>query len=104
MLKRFDHVTVVVRDLDAARAFFGLLGFKEDKAVVISGPTFAAYMDVQGIEADHVTLVLSGADPSVEVQLLRYRHPEPLPDARSSGSTVSASTTSASRSTTSRPK
>ena len=82
MLKRFDHVTVVVRDLDAARAFFGLLGFKEDKAVVISGPTFAAYMDVPGIEADHVTLVLSGADPRVEVQLLRYRRPDPLPDAQ----------------------
>ena len=37
MVQRFDHVTVVVRDLDAARAFFELLGFKEDKAVVISG-------------------------------------------------------------------
>jgi catechol 2,3-dioxygenase-like lactoylglutathione lyase family enzyme len=81
MLKRFDHVTVVVRDLDAARAFFELLGFKEDKAVVISGPTFAAYMGVPGIEADHVTLALAGADPRVEVQLLRYRHPEPLPAA-----------------------
>jgi catechol 2,3-dioxygenase-like lactoylglutathione lyase family enzyme len=80
MLKRFDHVTVAVRDLDAARAFFEMLGFKEDKAVVISGPTFAAYMGVPGIEADHVTLALAGADPRVEVQLLRYRHPEPLPD------------------------
>lgn len=81
MLKRFDHVTVAVRDLDAARSFFQLLGFKEDKAVVISGPTFAAYMGVPGIEADHVTLALAGADPRVEVQLLHYRHPDPLPDA-----------------------
>ena len=81
MLKRFDHVTVAVRDLDSARAFFELLGFKEDKAVVISGPTFAAYMGVPGIEADHVTLALAGADPRVEVQLLRYRRPDPLPDA-----------------------
>lgn len=81
MLKRFDHVTVAVRDLDTARAFFELLGFKEDKAVVISGPTFAAYMGVPGIEADHVTLALAGADPRVEVQLLRYRRPDPLPDA-----------------------
>ena len=80
MLKRFDHVTVVVRDLDVARAFFELLGFKEDAAVVISGPTFAAYMGVPGIEADHVTLALAGADPRVEVQLLQYRRPEPIPD------------------------
>jgi hypothetical protein len=32
-------LTVVVRDRDRARTFFGLLGFKEDKAVVIRGPT-----------------------------------------------------------------
>ena len=81
MLKRFDHVTVAVRDLDSARAFFELLGFKEDKAVVISGPTFASYMGVPGIEADHVTLALAGADPRVEVQLLHYRRPDVLPDA-----------------------
>jgi catechol 2,3-dioxygenase-like lactoylglutathione lyase family enzyme len=75
-------MTDMARDnLDAARAFFGLLGFKEDKAVVISDPTFAAYMGIPGIEADHVTLALAGADPRVEVQLLRYRRPEPLTDA-----------------------
>jgi catechol 2,3-dioxygenase-like lactoylglutathione lyase family enzyme len=38
MIQRFDHVTIVVRDLDQARRFFGLLGFTEDKAVVIKGP------------------------------------------------------------------
>jgi catechol 2,3-dioxygenase-like lactoylglutathione lyase family enzyme len=30
--------------------------------------------------ADHVTLVLAVASPQLEVQLLHYRHPEPLPD------------------------
>ena len=29
MIQRFDHVTVVVRDLDQARRFFGLLGFAD---------------------------------------------------------------------------
>ena len=80
MIQRFDHVTVVVRDLDRARAFFGLLGFTEDKAVVIKGPVMDAYMGVPGIEADHVTLVLPDVAPRLEVQLLRYRHPEPLAD------------------------
>ena len=80
MVKRFDHVTIAVRDLDRAKTFFGLLGFVEDKAVVISGPIFSAYMGVDGIEADHVTLVLAGAEPRLEVQILRYRHPDPLPD------------------------
>ena len=80
MIRHFDHVTVVVRDLAAARRFFALLGFVEDKAVLISGPQFADYIGVEGIEADHVTLVLDGATPRLEVQLLHYRHPDPLPE------------------------
>jgi catechol 2,3-dioxygenase-like lactoylglutathione lyase family enzyme len=75
MVTRFDHVTVVVRDLDAARRFFALLGFVEAKAVVIAGEPFATYMGLGDIEADHVTLALAGASPRVEVQLLAYRRP-----------------------------
>ena len=76
MIKHFDHVTLCVRDLDAARHFFGLLGFVADKSVVISGARFADYMGLDEIEADHVTLVVPGASPRFEVQLLHYRHPE----------------------------
>jgi catechol 2,3-dioxygenase-like lactoylglutathione lyase family enzyme len=78
VVKHFDHVTVVVRDLERAKTFFGLLGFEEDQAVVIAGPHFERYMGIKGIEADHVTLVLANAAPRCEVQLLRYRHPDPL--------------------------
>jgi hypothetical protein len=56
------------------------LGFKEAVSVVIAGEPFASYMGVPGIEADHVTLVLENASPRSEIQLLHYRHPEPLPD------------------------
>jgi catechol 2,3-dioxygenase-like lactoylglutathione lyase family enzyme len=80
MVKHFDHVTIVVRDLDQAKKFFSLLGFKEAIAVVISGGTMAEYMGVKGIEADHVTLVLEHAEPRAEIQLLRYRQPATLPD------------------------
>ena len=80
MIKHFDHVTIVVRDVQAAKQFFGLLGFNEDKSVVIKGPQFSAYMGVGGIEAEHVTLVLANVSPRTEVQLLKYRHPEALPD------------------------
>ena len=64
MVKHFDHCTIVVRDVDRAKRFFGLLGFKEAVSVVIAGEPFASYMGVPGIEADHVTrckLGLSGA-------------------------------------------
>lgn len=37
MLKHFDHVTVAVRDLGAAKTFFAALGFEVDKEVVVMG-------------------------------------------------------------------
>ncbi len=80
MVKHFDHLTIVVRDIDCAKAFFSLLGFAEAMSVVIAGEPFASYMGVPGIEAEHVTLVLEHASPRTEIQLLRYHHPDPLPD------------------------
>jgi len=82
MVRRFDHLTIAVRDLDRARRFFGLLGFKEAISVVIAGEPFASYMGVPGIEADHVTLVLENATPRTEIQLLHYRHPDAIADPR----------------------
>ncbi len=81
MVRQFDHLTIVVRDVAQAKTFFALLGFKEDKSVVIAGEPFASYMGVPGIEAEHVTLVLENASPRTEIQLLRYRNPQALPDA-----------------------
>jgi catechol 2,3-dioxygenase-like lactoylglutathione lyase family enzyme len=80
MVRAFDHVTIVVKELEKAKRFFGLLGFAVDKAVVISGGQFEAYMGVDGLEADHVTMVLAGSSPRAEVQILRYRRPKPSPD------------------------
>ena len=71
----FDHMTVVVEDLDAAKAFFGLLGFVESLAVVASGPLVSNYMGIAGWESDHVTLVLEGAPVHQEIQLLRFHRP-----------------------------
>ncbi len=79
MVRNFDHVTIVVRDVEAAKRFFALLGFKEVKSVVISGKVMEDYMGVKGIEAEHVTLAIE--NPHTEVQLLRYRKPEMIVDA-----------------------
>lgn len=80
MVKNFDHLTVVVRDLENGVRFFGLFGFRKEKSVVISGGQFGAYMAVPDIEAEHVTLVLEGAQPRQEIQLLKYRRPDPVED------------------------
>ena len=80
MVTQFDHVTIVVRDVGRAKAFFTLLGFVEQQSVVIAGEPFSTYMGIRDIEAEHVTLALANATPRVEVQLLRYRHPAPIDD------------------------
>ncbi len=80
MIRQPDHVTFVVSDLAAAKAFFALLGFELEKSAVISGDRMTQYMGVPGIEADHETLALRGAAPRFEVQLVHYRHPDPLPN------------------------
>jgi catechol 2,3-dioxygenase-like lactoylglutathione lyase family enzyme len=79
MVKSFDHVTVVVRDVEAAKRFFALLGFKEIKSVVISGKVMDDYMGVMDMKADHVTLAIE--NPHTEVQLLHYHHPQAIADA-----------------------
>jgi catechol 2,3-dioxygenase-like lactoylglutathione lyase family enzyme len=58
MVRNFDHVTIVVRDVEAAKRFFAFLGFKEVKSVVISGKVMEDYMGVKGVEAEHVTLAI----------------------------------------------
>ena len=77
----FDHMTIVVTDLDEARRFFGLLGFEETIAVVASGERIAEYMGIHGWESDHVTLELKGAGARQEIQLLRFHQPPTKVDA-----------------------
>lgn len=79
MVKNFDHITVVVRDIEAAKGFFALLGFEEIQSCVISGKAIEDYMGVKDIEADHITLAIE--NPHAEVQLLHYRHPNAIVDA-----------------------
>lgn len=82
MLRHFDHLTIVVRDLERAKEFFAVLGFKEAMSVTIEGEPFASYMGVPHIRAEHVTLVLENVSPRTEIQLLRYQHPDALQDAQ----------------------
>jgi catechol 2,3-dioxygenase-like lactoylglutathione lyase family enzyme len=76
----FDHMTVVVTDLDEAKRFFGLLGFEERISVVVSGEEMSRYMGIADWTADHVTLVLDEAPTHQEVQLLRFHQPRAIND------------------------
>jgi hypothetical protein len=45
MITHFDHVTICVRDVDAAKRFFGLLGFG---GCFIPNSTFLLVRDIVG--------------------------------------------------------
>ncbi len=80
MVKRFDHLTIVVQDIGRTKEFFALLGFVEAISVFIAEEPFSSYMGVPGIKAEHVTLVLENASPRTEIQTPADLHPKPLPD------------------------
>lgn len=77
MILHANHMTIVVQDLEPAKEFFSILGFEEEETKFISGEVMANYLDVPGIEAEHVTLVLKGCTPHFDIQLLKYNKPEP---------------------------
>jgi catechol 2,3-dioxygenase-like lactoylglutathione lyase family enzyme len=79
VLRNPDHVTVAVADAAPAIEFFALLGFQEDHVATIDGGEPATYMGMPDMKAQHITLVLEGADPHFEIQLLEF-DPTPGPE------------------------
>jgi catechol 2,3-dioxygenase-like lactoylglutathione lyase family enzyme len=70
-----DHITIAVSDAGAAIEFFALLGFRKDHVATIDGGVPARYMGMPGMKAQHITLVLEGANPHFEIQLLEFERP-----------------------------
>lgn len=83
MSRGYDHLTLVVTDLEEATRFLAILGFHEEMAIVASGETISDYMGIPEWESDHVTLVLQEVDFRQEIQLLRFHHPTPEVDEES---------------------
>src|SRR4029079_13762819 len=78
MILNPDHVTIAVADAGPAIEFFALLGFRKGHVATIDGGLPARYMGMPRMKAQHITLVLEGADPHFEIQLLEF---DPTPGA-----------------------
>ncbi len=72
MFRNPDHITIAVADATAAVAFFVLLGFRQGHVATIDGGEPATYMGMPDMSAEHITLVLEGATPRFEIQLLAF--------------------------------
>lgn len=75
-----DHVTVVVRDLDAAVAFFRELGMDVDGSTQVSGDRVDRICGLTGVVAD--ITVMTTPDGHGRIELTRYLSPAPDMQAR----------------------
>jgi len=83
---RFDHVGVVVDDLDAVAAFFLALGFERDGGTLVEGEVVDKINGLDGVRAD--VLMVRTPDGSGKLELVKYHSPadkngaHPLPPNR----------------------
>jgi catechol 2,3-dioxygenase-like lactoylglutathione lyase family enzyme len=83
---RFDHLGVVVDDLDAAAAFFLGLGFEGGGPQVVEGEIVDAITGLDGVRAE--MMMVRTPDRSGTLELIKYhapaggQRPEPLPPNR----------------------
>jgi catechol 2,3-dioxygenase-like lactoylglutathione lyase family enzyme len=73
MIKRLDHINIVVSDLKKAKDFFLKLGFKEEISSRLSGERFTIITGLPDIDVEFVGLSLPGSTTNVE--LIQYYSP-----------------------------
>ena len=78
MIKRMDHINVVVSDIALAKSFFLDLGFEEIDRASLSGDMFSKVVGLANIDADYVALALPGAKTKLE--LIQYINPRGAKD------------------------
>jgi catechol 2,3-dioxygenase-like lactoylglutathione lyase family enzyme len=70
---RFDHVGVIVADLDAAEAFFVGLGFESQGRMVVEGDVVDGINGLDGVRAELV--MVRTPDRTGTLELIRYHAP-----------------------------
>jgi catechol 2,3-dioxygenase-like lactoylglutathione lyase family enzyme len=73
-IKRLDHVVVVVDDLEAAIAFFTVLGMTIEGEAAIEGPWADRVNGIENIQVDIV--MMRTPDGHGRLELTKFRNPE----------------------------
>ncbi len=74
MIKRMDHVSVVVDDLPAAIDFFTALGMALEGEMPVEGPSVDRLCGLEGVQAD--IAMMRTPDGHGRVELTKFRSPE----------------------------
>ena len=73
MIERMDHVSVVVDDLDAAKAFFVELGMEVEGEAPIEGPSVDRLNGLDGVRVD--IAMMRTPDGHGRLELTKFHHP-----------------------------
>ena len=73
-IKRLDHISVVVEDLEAATAFFTALGMTREGAAPIEGPWVDRINALEGVRVDIV--MMRTPDGHGQLELTKFHHPK----------------------------
>jgi len=73
MLKKINHINVVVSNIDEARSFFIQLGFTVGDEAELSGEWISSIVDLPDVVARYATLKLPGTETNLE--LIEYTNP-----------------------------
>ena len=74
MIERLDHINIVVSDLEKARDFFLLFGFRECSFSDLSGEWISSLVGLEDVRARYVALTLPGSNTNIE--LIEYTSPK----------------------------
>jgi catechol 2,3-dioxygenase-like lactoylglutathione lyase family enzyme len=75
-IKRLDHISVVVDDLEAAITFFAVLGMTREGAGSVEGSWVDRINGIDGVQADIV--MMRTPDGHGKLELTRFRNPKPI--------------------------
>src|SRR5215813_2577292 len=73
-IKRLDHVSVVVEDLEAARAFFTTLGMTVEGEMPVVGPWVDRLNGLENVQVDIV--MMRTPDGHGKLELTKFRNPK----------------------------
>ena len=73
-IQRLDHVSVVVDDLEAAKAFFSALGMELEGEAPIEGPSVDQLNALDGVQVD--IAMMRTPDGQGRLELTRFHSPE----------------------------
>lgn len=73
VLKRIDHINIVVKDLERVKGFFLALGFLQKDASRLQGEWISNTVGLEDVDAEYVKLTLPGDRTAIE--LIQFQHP-----------------------------